>query len=151
MHRPDLVDLLKDNLPPSCSIHLQKRMSSYTTNISSEVASITMHFTDGTTSTADILVGADGIHSPTRETMFDTLAHQYPQGFVGISRETLLKCKDPVWTGTVVYRCLFPAERLKNVDPRHPGLENQIIVSPIFTHGCECSLRVGFRQRTRQF
>jgi salicylate hydroxylase len=127
MHRPDLIDLLKDSLPPNCSVHLRKRMTTYTTS-SSESALIKMHFADGTTATADVLIGADGVRSATRETMFEALANQY-QGFDGISHERLLRCKDPVWTGTVAYRCVYPAEKLRKVDPEHPGLDNQFIVS----------------------
>ncbi|KAF7354373.1 FAD/NAD(P)-binding domain-containing protein [Mycena venus] len=126
MHRPDLIDLLKDHLPLNCSVHLRKRMTSYTTS-SSGSALIKMHFADGTTATVDVLVGADGVRSATRETMFGALANQYKSGFDGISHERLLRCKDPVWTGTVAYRCVYPAEKLRKVNPGHPGLDDQII------------------------
>ncbi|KAJ6551770.1 salicylate hydroxylase [Mycena capillaripes] len=126
MHRPDLINLLKDSLPPNCSVHLRKRMTTYTTS-SSESDLIKMHFADGTTATADVLIGADGVRSATRETMFEALANQYQNGFDGISRERLLRCKDPVWTGTFAYRCVFPAEKLRKIDPGHPGLDDQVL------------------------
>jgi salicylate hydroxylase len=128
MHRPDLIDLLKDSLPPNCSVHLRKRMTSYTTS-SSESTLIKIHFADGTTATADVLIGADGVRSATRSTMFEALANQYQNGFDGISHERLLRCKDPVWTGTVAYRCVYPAEKLRKVDPGHLGLDDHLIVS----------------------
>jgi salicylate hydroxylase len=134
MHRPDLIDLLKDSLPPNCSVHLQKRMTTYTTS-SSKSTLIKIHFADGTTATADVLIGADGVRSATRATMFEALANQYQNGFDGITHEKLLRCKDPVWTGTVAYRCVFPAEKLRKIDPGHPGLDNHLLVS--FQH---CSL-----------
>ncbi|KAJ7838496.1 hypothetical protein B0H14DRAFT_3870038 [Mycena olivaceomarginata] len=108
MHRPDLIDLLKDSLPPNCSVHLRRRMTSYTTS-SSESTLIKIHFADGTTATADPL-------QTSIKTVFD-----------GITHEKLLRCKDPVWTGTVAYRCVYPAEKLRKVDPGHPGLDNHLI------------------------
>ncbi|KAF8142497.1 hypothetical protein K438DRAFT_1994904 [Mycena galopus ATCC 62051] len=126
MHRPDLINLLKDGLPLNCSVHLRKRMTTYTTS-SSDSAPIQIHFADGTTATADVLLGADGVRSATRETMFEALANQYQDGLDGISRERLLRCKDPVWTGTIAYRCVYPVEKLRKADPGHPGLDDLLI------------------------
>ncbi|KAJ7624371.1 hypothetical protein FB45DRAFT_836440 [Roridomyces roridus] len=122
MHRPDLIGLLKDSLPSNCVVHLNKRMTTYMTS-----SPITIHFTDGTTATADVLVGSDGVRSATRETMFDELARIHPEGLDGMTREDLIRCKDPVWTGTVAYRSVFSAEKLRRLDPMHPGLENHFL------------------------
>ncbi|KAJ7622250.1 hypothetical protein FB45DRAFT_838427 [Roridomyces roridus] len=126
MARNDLVELLKDSLPPNCTVHLNKRMETYTSS-----SAVTIHFNDGTTSVTDVLIGADGVHSITRATMFRNLADQFPTGFVydeiNLSREALRKCIDPVWTGTVAYRCVFPAEKLRQVDPGNLVLDDQMI------------------------
>ena len=61
-------------------------------------AGVKMYFTDGSSDTADLLVGADGICSVVRDGAWPT----YPLKF----------------TGTTIWRALLPRKELKALDPR---------------------------------
>lgn len=50
--------------------HFPKRLTSY----KQDGAGVTLRFHDGSSAHADVLVGADGIGSPTHKTMFTKLA-----------------------------------------------------------------------------
>lgn len=85
-----------------------------------------MHFSDGSTSVTDVLVGADGIHSATRKTMYQKLASLVLDDD---SRKRLLECIDPVWTGTLVYRSLVPTVKLSKEYPDVEAPSNLTLVS----------------------
>ncbi|KAI0637466.1 hypothetical protein C8Q77DRAFT_1070031 [Trametes polyzona] len=138
MHRADLVNALAAHLPPSCTVHTSKRLVSYTEDQTQTSASddprtaYTLHFSDGTTALADVLIGGDGIRSAVRQTMYD-LAHarDCPSS---TSREECARCRraTPKWTGTVAYRYLIPAESVRAVNPEHNALK---VTSPISYSG----------------
>ncbi|KAH7881718.1 hypothetical protein F5I97DRAFT_2069891 [Phlebopus sp. FC_14] len=107
LHRKDLIDLLFRHLPASCNVQTSKRLTSYTTN--GQTQSITLRFSDGTIAQTDVLIGADGIHSVTRKTMYQALASDCQESEV---EKKLLDCIEPVWTGTLLYRNLVPMEKL---------------------------------------
>ncbi|KAH7928890.1 FAD/NAD(P)-binding domain-containing protein [Leucogyrophana mollusca] len=121
MHRRDMVDVLKKHLPSTCTVHLLKRMTTYTR---AESGALNLHFADGTTATADVLVGADGIRSPTRKTMFERLVEDSP-GTIDATR--LSEYVDAKWTGCLVYRGVFPTEKLQNHSPGNPCATEMII------------------------
>ncbi|KAN0080158.1 hypothetical protein V8E55_009724 [Tylopilus felleus] len=70
---------------------------------------IILHFSDGSSTLTDVLVGPDGIRSATRKTMYRNLASSTQDDD---SRKRLLECIDPVWTGMLVYRNLIPTVKL---------------------------------------
>jgi salicylate hydroxylase len=74
-------------------------------------------FSDGSTATADILVGADGVHSATRESMFKSLGDGYEQYI------------PPVFSGTIAYRGVISKAKLAEVFPGHRALDHPKIVS----------------------
>lgn len=75
-------------------IHLRKAFESVT--FDTERQELVLSFADGTTETADIILGADGIHSRVRTS------------FVPTSR--------PAWTGWVAFRSVFPVAALAGLD-----------------------------------
>jgi salicylate hydroxylase len=83
IHRADLLALLAGQLPPG-AVWTGHRC----TGFRQDAGSATAVFADGTTATADVVIGADGIHSVL-------------QGFVVAPAE-------PVFSGVVAYRGLVP-------------------------------------------
>jgi salicylate hydroxylase len=118
MHRKDLVDILKQSIPSSCTIHFNKRLTEYENQ---SPGSLVLHFADGSTSTTDVLVGADGIHSSVRKTLFETM------GPDTVDPSKTRHYSDPSWTGTLIYRSVFPAEKLSKLDPSNVALKDFII------------------------
>jgi len=101
-HRADLLGALLDAFPKE-RLHVRHRF----VGLAEHDERVRARFANGTEVEADVLVGADGIHSAVRA--------------------ALLGPEDPVFTGCVAYRGLVPAERLE-----HLGLEvtTQIWMGP---------------------
>jgi salicylate hydroxylase len=87
MHRADLLSLLGDALLREC-LEVGRRC----VDIAEKEDRVELRFADGGSATADIAVGADGIHSKVRE--------------------IFLGADSPRFTGNVAFRGLVPAERL---------------------------------------
>jgi salicylate hydroxylase len=83
IHRADLLALLAAQLPAGTV-----RTGHRCTGFSQDAGTATVSFADGTTATADVVIGADGIHSVL-------------QGFVVAPAK-------PVFSGVVAYRGLVP-------------------------------------------
>ena len=88
MHRGDLHDALM-SVVPDALIARNKRLR----DVTASGSGITLAFTDGTTDKADLVIGADGLHSRIRE--------------------ILLGPEAPVATGRVAYRATFPTSLLR--------------------------------------
>jgi salicylate hydroxylase len=89
-HRRDLHDILAEAVrrEKADAIHLGRRCTTVTqTNEAAEI-----HFTDGDVASAAVVIGADGIHSTVRTTLFGKGAAEY--------------------TGCVAWRGLVPFEQL---------------------------------------
>ncbi|KAF7558508.1 hypothetical protein G7046_g5647 [Stylonectria norvegica] len=91
-HRAHLHQALLENVPKEL-VHLGKKTVDVT--LGSEQG-VTLHFDDGTIAEADILIGADGIHSNVRQVFVPTHKLQ--------------------WTGWVAFRATFESSRLKDLD-----------------------------------
>jgi salicylate hydroxylase len=87
IHRADLLALLAGQLPPG-TVRTGHRCTGFRQDDASDEGSATAVFADGTTATADVVIGADGIHSVL-------------QGFV-------VDPAEPVFSGVVAYRGLVP-------------------------------------------
>ena len=70
--RADLVNILAKALAPQVL-----RLGSEFTHFSQESNQVRVHFKDGSEETADLLVGADGIHSRVREQLFPGVKLRY--------------------------------------------------------------------------
>jgi 2-polyprenyl-6-methoxyphenol hydroxylase-like FAD-dependent oxidoreductase len=73
-------------------------------------------FSDGFTATADILVGADGVHSATRAAMFKSLGPGYDQYI------------SPVFSGTIAYRGGVPKRTVAEAFPDRTGVGDPRVV-----------------------
>ncbi|KAF8217161.1 hypothetical protein K438DRAFT_1748263 [Mycena galopus ATCC 62051] len=119
LHRADFQGVLLQALPRSCKINCSRRLRTYTQRKSGPIELV---FEDGSRSFCDVLVGADGLKSATRTTFLTERANwMQAQGRWQESAD-IASCIDPVWSGTIAYRALIPAERLKTVAPGHPVL-----------------------------
>lgn len=87
MHRADYVELLAANLPAG-AVHIGHRAVGFEQN--ADIARV--RFANGATAEADVVVGADGIHSELRP-------HVHPPS-------------TPVFHGTISYRGLVARERI---------------------------------------
>lgn len=84
MHRGDLHEALAGIVPDEI-VHREKKLIA----IQQHVDDIRLKFADGTEALADLAIGADGVHSIVRKTLWGTEA--------------------PRFTGRVAYRTTFPA------------------------------------------
>jgi salicylate hydroxylase len=90
-HRGDLVSLLAEALAQE-RLHVGHKLVALDQNRESVIA----RFNNGATAEADLLVGADGIHSRVRGLVFGP--------------------EKPRFTGCVAWRALVPAERIKHLE-----------------------------------
>ena len=90
-HRADLVTLLADAVPAE-RLHVGHKLVDF----AQKDGRVTARFENGATTEADLLVGADGIHSRVRTLLFGP--------------------EKPRFTGCVAWRGLVPAERIKHLD-----------------------------------
>src|ERR1700729_3421548 len=98
VHRADLLDVLAEALPPGI-VTLGKRCTQVRPDGDVAVA----RFADGTQIEADIIVGADGIHSPVRASLFGPDA--------------------PRFTGKVCYRSVVRTEAVRGTRPPTEGAQ----------------------------
>jgi 6-hydroxynicotinate 3-monooxygenase len=87
-HRGDLHAALASTVP-SDIIHLDHKLTEFEQRSDFGVR---LHFANGKTATADAMVAADGVHSLVRETLFGQ--------------------DQPIFTGRIAYRTVFPASLL---------------------------------------
>jgi salicylate hydroxylase len=87
IHRADLLDVLAQSVPAE-TVTLSARCEAVTTGETAAAA----RFTDGTEIEADVIVGADGIHSAVRASLFGPDAPQF--------------------TGRICYRSVIPVAEL---------------------------------------
>ncbi|KAJ7581793.1 hypothetical protein C8J56DRAFT_1006031 [Mycena floridula] len=116
-HRAQLLSLLVSLLPKEVQeehIHFKKRLSRYDQGTAG--TPIVLYFADDTTAECDILIGADGIKSPTRHGIFAERAALEPDE---TRKERILKWSVPRWTGMVAYRGLIASVDIE-VSPGQP-------------------------------
>ncbi|KAM0323045.1 hypothetical protein ACHAQA_009144 [Verticillium albo-atrum] len=113
-YRPHLQRALLDHIEPG-RLHLGKAFDSVSRDPSSQELTVT--FADGTSIVTDILLGADGIHSPVR------------QAFVPTSSAR--------WTGYLTFRSVFPRSHVQHIQDlpdeavHYWGPERSLFLSPL--------------------
>ena len=124
MHRQHMVAILENHLPASCTVHPRKRLVNYIEPDVHSTSPIRLEFADGTTATTDVLIGADGVRSAVRKTMFETASKDN-----GEDKADLKQYIDPTFTGISIYRSLVSAETLRKEDPENISLKDMLSVS----------------------
>lgn len=71
-----------------------------------------------------MLIGADGVKSAVRGTMLQNKAQQARSTGNANEAKELLAAVDPHWCGTVSYRTIIPAEKLRAYAPNHRALSS---------------------------
>ena len=104
IHRGDLVEILASGLETG-SFVFGKRLIGF----EDDGRMVSLSFSDGSNSEAEIVIGADGINS--------------------VIRATLLGPEQPTYTGHVAHRAIFPIERLGDLQSGGPMTATS---SPIF-------------------
>lgn len=96
IHRADYIAVLATALQAESpdTLCLNTHVTGYTQNANG----VFVELADGSAMQADVLIGADGIHSPIRETM--------------------LGPDEPIFTGNVAWRAVVPIDRLGDLAPR---------------------------------
>ena len=128
MHRQHMIAVLKKRLPTSCTVHPRKRLIDYTEleqQNARSVSPIRLEFADGTTATTDVLIGADGIRSAVRKTLFETVASEDNRD----EKTNFEEYIDATYTGMLTYRFLVSAETLEKATPENRPLKGLTAVS----------------------
>ena len=94
MHRADLHDALASAVPAE-AVHLGKKLVGLEQK-GGQGGQVTLRFEDGTSATADAVVGADGVHS--------------------IVRDIIVGPDAPIHKGRIAYRAVFPAALMGGFD-----------------------------------
>ncbi|KAF7353667.1 Salicylate hydroxylase [Mycena venus] len=119
IYRPVFLDAVLPLLPDSTATHFNKRCTSISTTAS---GSQCIRFADGTTHEADLVIGADGIKSTSRNAVVDA------------------DKKKLQFTNTVAYRGLVPMDTLRQEGVTTPlntrlcsfiGIDKHLITFPI--------------------
>ncbi|KAG8216148.1 hypothetical protein J3R82DRAFT_8154 [Butyriboletus roseoflavus] len=121
MHRQQMVAILERHLPASCTVHSRKRLVNYMEpeqHDSHSPSPVRLAFADDTTATTDVLIGADGIRSVVRKTMFETASKDNDN-----DKTDLKQYIDAIFTGMTVYRSLISAETLRKETPDNLSLK----------------------------
>ncbi|KXN82925.1 Salicylate hydroxylase, partial [Leucoagaricus sp. SymC.cos] len=131
--RPILLEMLMSYLSEQCNIYTSTHVASYKEQADGTVL---LKLDDGSTRTADLLIGCDGVHSATRATLFKNLAEADPsKGYE--------KFAEPKWSGQWAYRGVVDRNQLREKNPRSLVLDQARIVRFLPTlHWCGKSRHV---------
>jgi salicylate hydroxylase/6-hydroxynicotinate 3-monooxygenase len=91
MHRADLHEALLSALPPEI-VHLGRKL----VGLDQRAGSVTLTFADGSRTSADAVIGADGVHS--------------------VVRDIIVGPDAPIHKGRIAYRAVFPAALMNGHD-----------------------------------
>ncbi|KAI5123693.1 hypothetical protein M0805_001721 [Coniferiporia weirii] len=120
-HRAQFLDAFVNHLPDGVT-SFGKRLTKYTTNDSS--GEVSLEFADGSSASCDVLIGCDGVKSVIRKYVYEALAEE--------KGPEVLSFIEPVWTGTIAYRGLIPADQFS---PSKDGGPHRALKDPIMYCG----------------
>lgn len=110
VHRAHFLDELVKAIPAQRA-HFNKRLE----DIEEALKGVTLYFKDGQSARADMVIGADGVHSPTRKYL------------VGAD---LAK---PQFTGAICYRGLVPMDSAIEIIGEEKAQNVQMLLGPSMT------------------
>ena len=131
-HRAHFLDVLDSHLDGTCvTTHFSKRLATYS-QAKGSASPIQLIFTDGSTATADILIGCDGIKSTVRRTMLELASSRLEA--TGTIEDLALAARlrdaiEPIWSGLAVYRGIVSSEMVKATHPETRALSKAVNVS----------------------
>jgi len=131
-HRAEFHGVLLNHLSSRCRTYPSKRLESYTQRPG---APIQLRFHDGSTATCDVLVGADGVKSVVRKTMFQDAALWAESQSRHADATELRNLNELRFSGVLSYRALIPAARLSSIAPHHRVFTSPVQVS-MTVYGC---------------
>lgn len=140
-HRAEFLKILEKHIPSNYHTHFSKRLTSYEDRSQASLDStstnpIVLHFTDGTIAECDVLVGADGVKSAVRRSMFTSLALNAQDESQAAAYRG---CVEATWSGIVAYRALVQASTFSVEYPEHPVISSPVCVSAPFSFSISTS------------
>ena len=113
IHRADLLTVLAEAFPME-NVKFSKRLRT----LDQDASGVTLQFEDGSNAKHDVVIGADGIHSRVRSSLYGE--------------------ESPRFTGVVSFRAVVPTEKVKNVPEIDaftkwwgPNPQSQIVTFPL--------------------
>lgn len=136
-HRADFQRVLLRKIPASYRVNCSKRLRSYEQRHGEP---ITLLFEDGTSTSCDVLVGADGLKSAVRRSLLGEKAKRAQSENNWSSAADITALIEPAWSGTNAYRELVPADRLRSRQPDHRALTRPMQVKCFFHDLFRCGM-----------
>ena len=136
-HRADFQRVLLRKIPASYRVNCSKRLRSYEQR---HGGPITLLFEDGTSTSCDALVGADGLKSAVRCSLLGEKAKRAQSENNWSSAADITALIEPAWSGTNAYRELVPADRLRSRRPDHRALTQPMQVKCFFHDPFRCGM-----------
>ena len=132
-HRAAFLEIIQRKCDMKVTnFHFTKRLASY----NQTPDSITLNFSDGSCSKADVLIGCDGIHSAIRHRLAEEVSESLEKIDSPDVLEKVSMIQEKVeakWSGYVAYRGLVPMDTLANINPNHRALTTPTNVSLQFS------------------
>ncbi|KAF8806839.1 FAD/NAD(P)-binding domain-containing protein [Phlegmacium glaucopus] len=123
-HRAEFQAALLRKIPADYRIYCSKRLRSYEQR---HEGPITLLFEDGTSTSCDVLVGADGLKSAVRRSLLEEKARRAQSQNNWSEAADIRALIEPAWSGTNAYRALISADRLRSRQPNHRVLTRPMI------------------------
>ena len=125
-HRGDFQRKILEHIPPHYHVQYNKRLKFFSR---SEHGGLDLHFAKGPSHACDLLVGADGIRSPTRACVLREKAAEAERlGTPRVEIDALEGCIAPQFSGYIAYRSVVSIQRLRERAPKYKLPKSPVMV-----------------------